>query len=186
MRKVRFLWAQLGTTILATSLVFAGGAGVSGASGISGSSDPVPAAVDHTPADFPVTPFEVVAHFDPPEAKWLRGHRGIDLAAQVDQTVRAPAAGVIHFAGMVAGRPVLTIQLPNGDLVSMEPLDSDHRRGEQVAAGEKLGVITADPGHCAPQSCLHVGLRRAGNYLNPLILWPQYLQPIVLLPPLNW
>src|SRR5690625_1629856 len=191
MRKVRFLWARLGTAILATSLAVAGGSGISGASGVpgalgaSGASDAVFAAVDHTPADFPVTPFEVVAHFDPPEAKWLTGHRGIDLAAHVDQTVRSPAAGVIHFAGMVAGRPVLTVQLPHGDLLSFGPLASDRRRGEQVAAGEKLRVLTADPGHCAPQACLHVGLRRAGNYLNPLILWPQYRQPIVLLPPLE-
>src|SRR5690625_7496024 len=95
------------------------------------------AAVDHTPADFPVTPFEVVAHFDPPEAKWLTGHRGIDLAAHVAQTVRSPAAGVIHFAGMVAGRTVLTVQLPNGDLMSIEPMPTDRRRGEQGAAAEQ-------------------------------------------------
>src|SRR5690625_5284915 len=146
MREVRFLWARVGTAIVATSLAVAGGSGVpgdwgvSGASGASGASDAVFATVDHTPTDFPVTPFEVVAHVDPPEAKWLTGHRGIDLAAEVDQTVRSPAAGVIHFAGIVAGRPVLTVQLPNGDLVSFEPLASDRRRGQQVAAGEKLGV----------------------------------------------
>src|SRR5690625_1287066 len=155
MRKVRFLWARLGTAILATSLAVAGGSGVSGASGVpgasgaSGASDAACAAVDPTPADFPVTPFEVVAHFDPPEAKWLTGHRGIDLAAHVDQTVRSPAAGVIHFAGIVAGRPVLTVQVPNGDLVSFEPLASDRRRGEQVAAGEDRKSTRLNSSHVA-------------------------------------
>lgn len=138
---------------------------------------------DH--ANFPVTPFQVVGGFDPPEVDWQPGHRGIDLAAQIGQEVHAPAAGAVHFAGMVANRPVVTVRLDNGDLVSMEPVSSQLAKGSSVQAGDVIGTATAHTSHCDPQTCLHVGLRRNGQYRNPLQLWPSQWPPIVLLPPIT-
>jgi len=138
---------------------------------------------DH--ASFPITPFRVVAAFDPPEVDWQPGHRGIDLAGQIGQEVHAPAAGEVHFAGMVANRPVVTLRLDNGDLVSMEPVSAQLSKGSSVQAGEVIGTITSHTSHCEPETCLHVGLRRNGQYRNPLQLWPNQRPPIVLLPPIT-
>jgi hypothetical protein len=39
-----------------------------------------------------------------------------------------------------------------------------------VVAGGRLGVVAAVPGHCAPATCLHWGVRRGDVYLDPLQL----------------
>lgn len=176
-----------GLRLTAVALSVGAAAGMGGATAVSDVTDDVNlvrAGADGTAA-FPITPFEVAAHFDPPAARWLAGHRGIDLVAQTGQSVVAPTRGIIHFAGIVAGRPVITVQTPNGDLLSMEPIASELRKGETVERGQVLGTVTAHANHCAGETCLHVGLRRAGNYIDPLILWPGYRPIIVLLPPLG-
>src|SRR5690625_7533025 len=55
---------------------------------------------DH--ANFPVTPFQVLGGFDPPEVDWQPGHRGIDLAAQIGHAVSDTEACEERYAGMVA------------------------------------------------------------------------------------
>ena len=42
--------------------------------------------------------------------------------------------------------------------------------GEPVAAGTILGRLARAGSHCAPQACLHWGLLRGSNYLDPLAL----------------
>ena len=60
--------------------------------------------------DWPVDGLVVIVRgFDPPPQRWLPGHRGVDLAGRPDQVVRAAGAGVVAFAGMVAGRGVVSI-----------------------------------------------------------------------------
>jgi len=136
-------------------------------------------------ADLPVLPFTVVNAYDPPAKNWLAGHRGIDVEARVGQKVQAPHESLVHFAGVVANRPVLTLKLTNGDLVSFEPVDPQVTTGERVARGEVVGKIAREgQEHCVEASCLHIGLRRGGEYLNPLILWREVRPKIILLPPL--
>lgn len=114
-------------------------------------------------------------------APWSPGHRGVDLAAAPGASVRAPASGTVHFAGMLAGRPVLSIDHGNGLISSVEPVVSSVRRGQPVAAGQVLGRLGGGPTHC-PGSCLHWGVRRDGRYIDPLLLVAAARGPAVLLP----
>ncbi|GAA2222094.1 hypothetical protein GCM10010429_56520 [Micromonospora olivasterospora] len=108
--------------------------------------------------------------FDPPPQPWLAGHRGVDLLAAPGARVRAAGAGVVLFAGPVAGRPVVTVGHGAGLRTTYEPVRADVRPGERVAAGAPLGQVL--PGHagCPEAACLHWGLRRGEEYLDPLAL----------------
>ncbi|MGW2327222.1 M23 family metallopeptidase [Streptomyces sp. NPDC001700] len=111
----------------------------------------------------------------PPPAPWAAGHRGVDLAARAGQPVRAAGTGRVSFAGPVAGRGVLTIELSGTGKpplrTSYEPVRATVARGARVAAGQVVGVVEAGPFHCAA-GCLHWGLRRGDRYLDPLSLLP--------------
>ncbi|MFV8129799.1 murein hydrolase activator EnvC family protein [Streptomyces syringium] len=131
----------------------------------------------------------VVRGWDPPPEPWKAGHRGVDLAAGPGQPVRAAAPGTITFAGPVAGRPVLVVELSGtGDpplRTTYEPVRATARVGDRVAAGEVIGVLAGGPlfTHCrngvggvpAPAGCLHWGLRRGEAYLDPLSLLPPHM-----------
>lgn len=117
----------------------------------------------------------VLRPWRPPPAPWAAGHRGVDLAARAGQRVRAAAAGRVSFAGPVAGRGVLTIELSGTGApplrTSYEPVRPTVSRGARVVAGQVVGVVGAGPFHCAA-GCLHWGLRRGDRYLDPLSLLP--------------
>ena len=109
-------------------------------------------------------PGPVVRSYDPPAKDWLPGHRGVDLAAAVGTPVRAAATGRISVAKVIAGRGVVTIV--HGALrTTYEPVKAVVGVGEQVRAGDVVGTVQA--GHCQ-SACLHFGLKRGEEYLNPL------------------
>jgi murein DD-endopeptidase MepM/ murein hydrolase activator NlpD len=128
----------------------------------------------------PPVPGDVVRPVDLPSRPWLSGHRGVDLAASAGAAVVAPSAGTVTFAGQVAGRPVLVVS--HGALRStLEPVDAVLPPGSVVAAGDQVGVVSSTaPGHCDPATCLHWGVRRGEQYLDPLALLGR-AEPIVLL-----
>jgi murein DD-endopeptidase MepM/ murein hydrolase activator NlpD len=112
---------------------------------------------------------EVVRGFDPPAQPWLSGHRGVDLLGHAGQPVYAAGAGTVTFAGMVAGRGVVTVS--HGDLrTTYEPLHVSVGVGDQVSSSDVLGNLALIGGHCLPRACLHWGLLRGQQYLNPLSL----------------
>jgi murein DD-endopeptidase MepM/ murein hydrolase activator NlpD len=112
-----------------------------------------------------------VRRFDTPPQPWLPGHRGADLPAVPGTVVRAAGAGTIVFAGQVAGRGVVSVAHPGGLRTTYEPvLVDDHRPGDPVAAGERIGTLAAGHPGCAAPACLHWGLRRGAEYLDPLTL----------------
>ncbi|MFC7327871.1 murein hydrolase activator EnvC family protein [Marinactinospora rubrisoli] len=117
-------------------------------------------------------PPQVVRAFAPPPRPWLAGHRGVDLAAPPGAEVRAAGAGRVAFAGSVAGTPVITVA--HGALrTTYLPVQPAVRRGDRVGVGDVLGTLAGPPGstaHCAPRSCLHWGLLRGREYLDPLAL----------------
>ncbi|MFI7587748.1 murein hydrolase activator EnvC family protein [Spongisporangium articulatum] len=123
----------------------------------------------------------VVQRFEVGPSPWSPGHRGTDLAAAPGAAVRSPAAGVVRFAGVVAGKPVVSVDLGGGLTSSFEPVVGTLRPGTAVAAGQVVGRLSALPGHCAPASCLHWGVRRDGAYVDPLALLSGR-RPIVLKP----
>ncbi|MCZ2261728.1 M23 family metallopeptidase [Isoptericola sp. QY 916] len=126
-------------------------------------------------------PGDVAHPFDPPAEEWGAGHRGADLAAGVGEEVRSPGAGVVSFAGQVAGKPVVVVEHPGGLRSTFEPVTAVARRGDAVAAGGVVGTLAAVPGHCAPAGCLHWGVLRGELYLDPLALLGE-APPVVLLP----
>ncbi|MCL1923413.1 MAG: M23 family metallopeptidase [Propionibacteriaceae bacterium] len=109
---------------------------------------------------------DVVRGFDHLEHNWDSGHRGVDIATTEGSDVVAAMDGVVSFAGMVAGRPVLSIR--HGDLTTTyEPVRAVVRPGTQVVRGEKVGeVILGHP--CPGDVCLHWGVKQGENYLDPL------------------
>ncbi|GFJ89047.1 hypothetical protein Prum_026890 [Phytohabitans rumicis] len=106
----------------------------------------------------------------PAPAPWLPGHRGVDLAAPAGAPVRAAGTGVVHFAGTVAGRGVVSVAHPNGLRTTYEPVEPTVRTGDRVAVGDQIGLLTAGHPGCPEAACLHWGLRRGDAYLDPLAL----------------
>lgn len=130
----------------------------------------------------PVAPVSVVRPFDPPEQEWSAGHRGVDLMAGPGTVVVAPCAGTVTFAGTVVDRPVLTVGCRDGLRSSVEPVLATAAVGDQVAPGDPVGTVVASAAsHCAPDTCLHWGVRRGTQYLDPMSLLTG-AGPIVLLP----
>jgi len=115
-------------------------------------------------------PPDLVRGFDPPDTAYGPGHRGVDLAAAPGTPVLAAGAGVVSFAGVVAGRGVVAVQHPDGLRTTYEPLLAMVRVGQPVVRGEVLGTLM--PGHlgCPRLACLHWGLRQGEAYRDPLSL----------------
>lgn len=122
----------------------------------------------------------LAAPFVRPAEQWLAGHRGIDLAASPDEAVTAPRAGVVTWSGVVVDRPLLVITHPGGLRTTLEPVRASVDVGSHVRQGEQVGHLTGHPGHCAPATCLHWGVRAGEDYLDPALLLHQ--PEIVLLP----
>jgi murein DD-endopeptidase MepM/ murein hydrolase activator NlpD len=111
-----------------------------------------------------------VRGFDPPETPYGPGHRGVDLAARPHAVVRAAGAGRVGFAGMLAGRGVVTVIHAGGLKTTYEPVTASVTAGTRVERGDVLGQLeTGHPG-CREAACLHWGLRRGEEYLDPLAL----------------
>lgn len=139
----------------------------------------VPALVKASPTgsgySAPIAPRPtVVRGFDDPPQRWQPGHRGVDLAATPGAPVLAAAEGVVRFAGVVAGKPTVSISHDDGVITTYEPVRASVARGVRVLRGEHIGTL--EPGHpgCVASACLHWGARRSSGrdaqYLDPLRL----------------
>jgi murein DD-endopeptidase MepM/ murein hydrolase activator NlpD len=108
----------------------------------------------------------------------------VDLAAVAGAPVLAAGPGTVVFAGPVAGRMVVSIDHAGGLRSTYEPVSPLVRAGEVVAGGQQIGTL--QPGHgtpgaadsgarpgdggCGATVCLHWGVRRGMDYLDPLRL----------------
>lgn len=135
--------------------------------------------------ELPLHSTSVARAFNGPAQPWLPGHRGVDLAAASGQSVYAPAPGTVAFAGVVAGKPVVSLDHAGGIRTTYEPVRAMVRQGDAVAAGQPIGQITtAHPG-CPRAWCLHWGARHSAvpdSYFDPLTLLGAQAVPIVLKP----
>jgi murein DD-endopeptidase MepM/ murein hydrolase activator NlpD len=114
-------------------------------------------------------PDRVARDFDPPAKPWLAGNRGVDLMGSPDEAVHASGAGVVTFAGEIAGVGVVSIT--SGSLrTTYEPLHVVVHVGERVVSGAVIGRLSLAGSHCEPRACLHWGLLRGTDYLDPLAL----------------
>lgn len=110
------------------------------------------------PVDVPV-----VDAFRAPSHRYGPGNRGWEFATRGGEPVRAVGAGVVVFAGWVAGRGVVSILHPDGLRSSVTGLTQvTSALGAVVSAGEVVGV--AGPG-------LHLGFRRHGEYVDPALVY---------------
>lgn len=120
----------------------------------------------------------VLRGWEPPATVYGPGHRGVDLAAPAGAPVRAVARGRVAFAGRVAGRGVVSVDLTGtGDpplRTTYEPVTAAVEEGEEVEPGEVIGTVDASGSHCTA-TCVHWGLRRGEDYVNPLSLLPPWL-----------
>ena len=139
-----------------------------------GSVTPVPVARAgdwSPPVDGPV-----LRRFEPPAGPYGPGHRGVDFAATPGTPVRAAGAGVVSFAGRVAGafHVVVAHAVPSeggglrtsyGYLRSVAVI-----RGAGVQQGAVLG-ISGGTGAGHTSGVVHFGLRVGGEYRDPLGLF---------------
>lgn len=146
-------WALVALPLLVLVLV-CGGAGTAHADGVWG---------------WPLQPTPSVARpFDPPSEVWSAGHRGVDLLGHAGQPVLAPAAGRVAYAGVLAGRGVLVLEI-EGLRVTFEPVEASVQVGQRVLAGEVIGHLGLAQSHCLPAACLHWGVKTGvDSYTDPL------------------
>jgi murein DD-endopeptidase MepM/ murein hydrolase activator NlpD len=107
----------------------------------------------------------VIREFQRPPSEYSEGHRGIDIGALKGREVRSPVDGTVWFSGVVAGRPVVSIDTASGIIVSMEPVEAGVVEGDVVASGEPIGVVS---GTHDGRNAVHVGVRVNGVYEDPL------------------
>lgn len=113
---------------------------------------------------------DVVERFDPPEQRWLAGHRGVDLAGVAGEPVLAVDDGVVAWSGTVAGVGVVSVDHVGGLRSTYQPVTDRVSRGSRVARGDRLGRLDLG-GHCMVVDCLHLGARRGRHaYVDPLPL----------------
>lgn len=126
---------------------------------------------------------EVVRRFDPPDAPWGSGHRGVDLRASPGAVVRSALPGRVSFVGVIAGKPVVAVD-HGATRTTYEPVVALVRRGQPVDAGTPIGRLSVAGSHCFPGACLHWGLIRNVDdvYLDPLSLVGGGPKPVRLLP----
>jgi murein DD-endopeptidase MepM/ murein hydrolase activator NlpD len=148
---------------------------------------PSTAASDHPRWGLPlpgVSPGEIISAFDPPTSPYGSGHRGVDFPANQGQQVTAVGSGIVSFAGSIAGKPVISIELSRSVDGSVTPVRTTYEpvtplvnTGDFVFIGMVIGHVdfsSSNAGHCRG-TCLHLGLKvmeeTTPRYLNPVILW---------------
>jgi murein DD-endopeptidase MepM/ murein hydrolase activator NlpD len=112
----------------------------------------------------------VTRPFDRLPHPFAAGHRGVDLRGTPWSPVLAAGDGVVVFAGMVAGRPVVSIDHADGLRTTYEPVDPSVGAGSRVRRGAQIGTLLSGHPGCPAAACLHWGLRRGESYLDPLSL----------------
>jgi hypothetical protein len=106
----------------------------------------------------------VTDHFRPPPTPYAAGNRGLDYATVPGSPIVASAAGVVIFAGPVAGTLHVTVEHPDGLRTSYSFLARIAVAvGQQIDQGQVVGLAGA---------IFHFGVRdRAGDYLDPEALF---------------
>ena len=123
--------------------------------GLAGAS---PAHADNERLDWPLRPPPaVVRGFDAPSPDWNPGHRGVDLPGTPGQPVYAAGTATVVFAGLLAGRPVVSLAHPGGLRTSYEPVRAAVRVGQPVTAQTVIGELLAGHTGCRRRCLLALG-----------------------------
>lgn len=107
------------------------------------------------PVDAPIS-----VPFAEPACAYCPGHRGIDYAPTGLVPIRAAAAGVVTFSGVVAGTRYLVVLGDDGISATYGMLASTSSRvGDPVRAGQNIATAS---------NRFYFGLRRGDAYLDPV------------------
>jgi len=111
-------------------------------------------------------------------------HRGVAIGAAAGAPVRAPAAGVVSFAGSVpASGKTVTIETRDGLSVTLTHLGTlASGRGDAVAEGVAVGTVGSSGTAEFDVPYVHLGIRKADDdqgYLDPLSFLPVLGPPAV-------
>ncbi len=115
----------------------------------------------------PPVPGRALTLFDASVTRYSPGHRGVDLAASPGEEIRASAAGRVLFAGMVAGRPTVSVDHGGGLRTTYMPAVAHATMGQRVAQGQVVASVGVDD-HCH-SACLHWGLTDGVDHFDPLV-----------------
>jgi len=134
-----------------------------------------PAVADDARLNWPLRPPPaVVRGFDAPSPDWNPGHRGVDLPGAPGQPVYAAGDATVVFAGLLAGRPVVSLSHSGGLHTSYEPVRARVRVGQAVTAETVIGELVAGHTGCRAAACLHWGAMwgpaSGAHYVDPLDL----------------
>lgn len=132
-----------------------------------------PVGADGARLDWPLRPRPAVMRaFDAPSPNWNPGHRGVDLSGVPGQPVYASGTATVVFAGMLAGRPVVSLAHPGGLRTSYEPVRAAVRVGQRVTTHTIVGTLAVGHPGCAAAACLHWGAMwgpaSSADYVDPL------------------
>jgi murein DD-endopeptidase MepM/ murein hydrolase activator NlpD len=127
---------------------------------------------------WPAEGFRISRGYVAPAHEYGAGHRGVDLDLLGNPVVRAPADGVVAFAGSVAGRGILTIDHGDGLVTTLEPVQTLLAPGAPVRRGQDLATLALG-GHAEP-GALHFGVRLHGEYINPMLLLGDIARAVLL------
>jgi hypothetical protein len=117
-----------------------------------------PAPTYRPPIDGPV-----VDAFRPPAHPYGPGNRGLEYGAIPGTPVRAAGAGMVTFAGLVAGSRHVTVLHPDGLRTTVSYLDDiSVVVGQHVEQGDQLGTSSMR---------LHFSARQGDAYLDPAALF---------------
>lgn len=97
--------------------------------------------------------------FRAPACRYCAGNRGLEYVVGSNAAVRAVTAGVVTWAGSVAGIRYVVVQHPNGWRVTYGRLDSSSLRiGDLVVRRSLIGAASGS---------FYFGLRIDARYIDP-------------------
>lgn len=116
----------------------------------------------------------VVDGYRAPACRYCAGHRGIDFGARRGDSVRAVAAGVVAFAGTVAGTRYVVVAQVDGLRATYGGLDRVLvSTGVEVRVGRRLATAAGQ---------VYFGLRQGDEYLDPTPRLGRWRRPARLVP----
>lgn len=118
------------------------------------------------PWSWPVEQQVIVHDWEKPDTSFSAGHRGLDLLSRVGAEVYASASGVVQYTGSIDSVPAISIS--HGEVRSTyQPVSAVVQVGQEVRKGELIGHLVRSGNHCQAVSCLHFGVKRDAEYLDP-------------------
>lgn len=103
-----------------------------------------------------------------PERDWLPGHRGVDLALEPGDEVKAAGHGVVTFVGVIVGVPTVAIDHAGGIRTTYQPVTgASISKGSEVREGQVIGRLGRNREHDGLHWGAKTGLK---SYVDPLTL----------------